>query len=213
MNTYVNVSIQMWLGESVSTGSGYAPGRARQQQILVEATRAFGRAGFDGVTVQEIAEACGISRQGLLHHFGSKEGLLLALLRQRDEADQELFQRVLAESGSPFRAIVAVARANAATPGITAMFTQLAAEAIRPEHPAHDFFHAVYTRIHHDLRATLEEMQRKGTIVASVDADQLASGLVALRDGLALQLFLRSETQSADEMTGTLETMFSLLIA
>jgi BetI-type transcriptional repressor, C-terminal len=55
-------------------------------------------------------------------------------------------------------------------------------------------------------------MQRRGTLVASIDADQLASGLIALRDGLALQLFLRSETQSADEMTDTLETMFSLLV-
>ncbi|THG31630.1 TetR/AcrR family transcriptional regulator [Naasia lichenicola] len=197
----------------MSTGNGYAPGRARQQQILAEATRAFGRGGFDGVSVQEIAEACGISRQGLLHHFGSKEGLLMALLRQRDGADEELFRQTMSESGSPFRAIVAVTRANAATPGITAMFTQLAAEAIRPEHPAHDFFRGVYTRIHQDLRGTLADMQRRGTLVASVDPDQLASGLIALRDGLALQLFLRSETQSADEMTSTLETMFSLLVA
>jgi len=196
----------------VETESGYAPGRARREKILAEATRAFGRAGFDGVSVQEIADACGISRQGLLHHFGSKEGLLMALLRQRDEADQELFRRVLTESGSPFKAIVAVTQANAAAPGITAMFTQLAAEAIRPEHPAHDFFHEVYTRIHRDLCATLRDMQRQGTLVADVDVDQLASGLVALRDGLALQLFLRSDTHSADEMTETLETMFSLLV-
>ena len=197
----------------MSTGSGYAPGRARQQQILAEATRAFGRGGFDGVTVQEIADACGISRQGLLHHFGSKEGLLTALLRQRDSADEELFRRPLSDSASPFRAIVAVVRANAATPGITAMFTQLAAEAIRPEHPAHDFFHGVYTRIHQDLRVTLTDMQRRGLLDAGIDADQLASGLIALRDGLALQLFLRSEARSADEMTRTLETMFSLLVA
>ncbi|GAA4775623.1 TetR/AcrR family transcriptional regulator [Microbacterium gilvum] len=197
----------------MSAGSRYAPGLARQRQILDEATRAFGRAGFDGVTVQEIADACGITRQGLLHHFGSKEGLLMALLRQRDEADQELFGRVLAESGSPFRAIVAVTRANAAAPGITAMFTQLAAEATRPDHPAHDFFRDVYTRIHHDLRATLSDMQREGSIVAGVDVDQLASGLVALRDGLALQLLLRSPTQSVDELTDTLETMFGLLLA
>ncbi len=196
----------------METEHGYAPGRARRERILAEATRAFGRAGFDGVSVQEIAEARGISRQGLLHHFGSKEGLLMALLRQRDEADQELFRQVLAESGSPFRAIVAVTQANAAAPGITAMFTQLAAEAIRPEHPAHDFFHSVYTRIHRDLRTTLRDMQRRGTLAAGIDVDQLASGLVALRDGLALQLFLRSETQNADEMTDTLETMFSLLV-
>lgn len=137
----------------------------------------------------------------------------MALLRQRDEADQELFQNALKGSGSPFAAIVAVVRANAAAPGITAMFTQLAAEAIRPEHPAHEFFHDVYTRIHHDLRSTLAQMQREGTLVAGIDADQLASGLIALRDGLALQLFLRSETQNVDEMTDTLETMFSVLIS
>ena len=71
----------------------------------------------------------------------------------------------------------------------------------------------MYTRIHHDLRATLAQMQREGTLVTTADPEKLASGLIALRDGLALQFFLRSPTQNADEMTDTLETMFSLLVA
>lgn len=50
--------------------------------ILDCALDLFSRLGYDGSGVQEICEAAGITKPTLYHYFGSKQGLLKALLAQ-----------------------------------------------------------------------------------------------------------------------------------
>lgn len=51
-----------------------------RDQILREATRLFAAQGFDGTSVQELADAVGIRKPSLLYHFASKEELRQAVL-------------------------------------------------------------------------------------------------------------------------------------
>ena len=53
---------------------------AVQHRILQEATRLFAAQGYDGTSIQQIAEAAGITRPTLVYHFTSKEGLRQAVL-------------------------------------------------------------------------------------------------------------------------------------
>lgn len=65
----------------------YAKGVAKRGEILDAALAVIGRDGYSRATVREIADAVGLSQNGLLHHFGSKERLFVEVLRHRDELD------------------------------------------------------------------------------------------------------------------------------
>jgi AcrR family transcriptional regulator len=49
-------------------------------RILNEAARLFVARGYNGISMREIAEGCGISKAGLYYHFVDKEQLFLAIL-------------------------------------------------------------------------------------------------------------------------------------
>lgn len=53
---------------------------ARREQILDVALEVLGRAGYHGASMNEIAEAAGVTKPVLYQHFDSKRALFLALL-------------------------------------------------------------------------------------------------------------------------------------
>ena len=48
------------------------------QTILLAARRLFAERGFDGVSINDVAAAAGVSKANVFHHFGSKPKLHLA---------------------------------------------------------------------------------------------------------------------------------------
>jgi len=50
------------------------------QTILSEARQLFAERGFDGVSVNEVANAAGVSKANIFHHFGNKQALYLGVL-------------------------------------------------------------------------------------------------------------------------------------
>lgn len=53
-----------------------------RQRLIDCALTLFSQRGYDAVGVQEVAEAAGVTKPTLYHYFGSKRGLLEALLNQ-----------------------------------------------------------------------------------------------------------------------------------
>jgi AcrR family transcriptional regulator len=51
-----------------------------RSQVLAAATRLFASRGFEGTSIQSIADECGVSKPAVLHHFPSKEDLRRAVL-------------------------------------------------------------------------------------------------------------------------------------
>ena len=60
-------------------------GREQRERILRAALELFTAHGFRGASLDAVAAAVGISRQGVLHYFPSKTKLLLGVLELRDQ--------------------------------------------------------------------------------------------------------------------------------
>jgi AcrR family transcriptional regulator len=56
------------------------PRDQRYHEILERAARLIFQRGYDATSMQEIAEACELTKAGLYHHIKTKEALLLAIM-------------------------------------------------------------------------------------------------------------------------------------
>lgn len=78
-------------------------GAQRREQILDAAVSVFGRFGFKKTSVDELAAAAGISKQGLYLHFSSKEEVFLAALQRYLD---DCLRRVEQELTKPGRSLL-----------------------------------------------------------------------------------------------------------
>ena len=69
-------------------------------RLLNAAVRVFDRKGYAGASVREIAEMAGVTKPALYYHFGSKEGLLMAILEQAKRDVDEAIDRAVARTGT-----------------------------------------------------------------------------------------------------------------
>jgi len=60
-------------------------GQRRRHALIEEAIRAFGREGYSGASLDQIASAVGIRKQTLLYYFPTKDALLEACLQAAGE--------------------------------------------------------------------------------------------------------------------------------
>lgn len=117
-------------------------------EILEQATALVAQNGYYGLSLQDLADHCGITQAGLLHHVGSKQGLLEKLIEQR--YDRQGTPADYLATGDPaathpdgislpgyFRYLVAH---NAARPQLVQLYMVLGAEAAADDHPAHHYF-------------------------------------------------------------------------
>jgi AcrR family transcriptional regulator len=187
---------------------GYAKGRDRRDAILVAANEVFATRGFRGASLATIAKRVGMSEPGLLHHFASKEELLLELLKLRDQHDDERIAEARAAHAHVLDVLLELCRQNEERPGIVRLFTILAAESVDDDHPAHDWFLARYGDRRGVLVDRLANAQREGTVDADLEPDAVASQILAMFDGLQLQWLLDPE---AVDMTAVFEDFLARL--
>jgi len=168
----------------------YAKGLAKREEILRTALEVVDRNGMRGTSVRELADAVDLTQAGLLHHFGSKEALFLAILTVRDDEDAER-----AAGLDVIDQFLLVIQRNARTPGMVQLFTSLSAAATSdPAHPAHAWFAERYVRFRTLLTESMRERQTLGEVPADVDVEKLAAVMMAVSDGMQLQWMLDPST-------------------
>lgn len=165
----------------------------RSRAILEAAMAVFGANGYNKGTLAEVAEQVGMTHAGVLHHFGSKEGLLIALLQYRDgEAVAGVGARNQVE-GPPFLAhLMQTVTENTSRPGGVQTYAVLSGESVTDGHPAQGYFRDRFDTLREKLAGVLDEVTGRQADPSAVrDA---ASALIAVMDGLQLQWLLDPES-------------------
>ena len=161
-------------------------------QSIVAAMRAsVGKRGAAGSTFDVVAREAGVSR-GLLHYyFGSKERLLVEVVRRDcDSRIAALEERLEAASSVDEIVDTLVASLEAFVedePGTQAVLYELLSASRRSEEIRAELAE-LYRRWRDHLAEVLARKEREGVVVLDAPPEAVASFLFALGDGMGLQL-------------------------
>lgn len=186
---------------TAATRGPYAKSAAVRQRVIDACMEAFGQTGFHGATMKDIAKRAGISYNGLLHHFPSKEQLLIALLEARAQESAELLRSAHgrdpgAHPLEALRGMLAVLLDNELKPGILEAHCVLAGEATSAAHPAHRYYAERFRAVRTFYATAFEGLSEQGLLRSSVDPQTLATMTISLINGVQEQWLYDRENVS-----------------
>ncbi|MFD8078150.1 TetR/AcrR family transcriptional regulator [Streptomyces sp. NPDC059718] len=156
----------------------------RKAEIIRAALEVIAERGYRGASLAAVAERVGLTQQGLLHYFPTKEALLVAVLEVRDRWD--MASAALHGTAWPMEMVANLVEYNATRPGVVQVFSVLAGDSVTEDHPAREYFRDRYTRVRRWAADSLRA-EYGGTLPGGLTPEQAAALLVAVMDGLQLQ--------------------------
>ncbi|MFG3700588.1 TetR/AcrR family transcriptional regulator [Micromonospora sp. NPDC047620] len=174
-----------------------------RELILTAAAELFATKGYRQTTFADVAERSGISRGSIPWHFGSKEGLLLAVL----ERSVDLLHASLGEAPGPG----AETGLDHLMKGLGALFTRpttrlfvtLLVEALEPDSPIHDR----YVAIHDTLRGHCKRWLDRFAPPAGLSTDALAVAIVGAGMGIHQQWLVAPDRVDIEQSLAALRAL------
>ncbi|WP_406157046.1 TetR/AcrR family transcriptional regulator [Streptomyces sp. NBC_00882] len=173
----------------------------RRAEIVRAALEVIAERGYRGASLAAVAERVGLTQQGLLHHFPTKDALLVAVLEERDKWD--------AVPNGSWRVdlLASLVEYNAMRPGIIQTFSALLGESVTDGHPAREYFTDRYTRVRASMTVALRT-EYGDRLPNGLSPERTAPLLVAVMDGLQYQWLLDPESV---DMPGAFRDFLRLL--
>lgn len=161
--------------------------RASKKEHLVEtAVKLFGRDGFHATGIDKILQEAGVARMTLYKHFRSKDDLILAALRRRDEQFRTWFKSSIERrGGAPAERLLASfdaldewfeGKAFAGIPFTGCAFINASAEFSEAQHPVHQLA-AEHKRL------ITEYLRLLASAAGAREPDRLAWEIALLHEG------------------------------
>lgn len=158
----------------------------RRADILRAALEVIAERGYRGATLGSVAERVGLTQQGLLHYFPTKEALLVAVLEERDRWDTSGGRD---REGWRLDLLASLVEYNAMRPGIVQTFSALLGESVTDEHPARAFFTERYALVRANMAQVLR-LEFGDRLPSGLSPERAAPLLTAVMDGLQYQWLL-----------------------
>ena len=158
------------------------PSEARRR-ILETADRLFYRDGIRAVGIDRIIAEAKVAKMSLYKHFPSKDDLILAVLRHREQGVLEFFRSAMERHGkkakSPLRAFFAALKDFFESPGFRGCpFQNAAVELADPTHPGTEFVRGHKQRFSEFLRGLVEQTVGKAAAKVTPAVNILVEGAI-----------------------------------
>lgn len=182
----------------------------RRDDLLDAALKLFRVHGFRATGIDSIIEAAGVAKMTLYHHFDSKEDLILAALRRRDDELKEFLTRRVAELAStPREQLIAVYDALGEwlkrDKFAGCLFIKAAAEFPELDHP----IHRAAAEHKNDIRNVIRTLAAEA---GARDPDELATRLCLLVQGAIIHSQIKKSIEPVREARAAAETFISAVI-
>jgi AcrR family transcriptional regulator len=166
-------------------------GEETRKRIVAAAMDLWAGGGSRGTGLADVAEQAGIGHPGLLHHFGSKDNLRLAVVMERDRQDLRRITPLFEAGGlNAIRALPEVARAAEERPGLAQLYLVLVTENLNPESAVHDWFVERFRAVRRLLAASIALGVERREIDEGINCERIASRIMAFMDGAEIQRLL-----------------------
>ncbi|MFJ3664858.1 TetR/AcrR family transcriptional regulator [Streptomyces sp. NPDC090106] len=173
----------------------------RRAEIVRAALEVIAERGYRGASLAAVAERVGLTQQGLLHHFPTKDALLVAVLEERDQWD------AVPDSRWRVDLLASLVEYNAMRPGIIQTFSALLGESVTEGHPARGYFTERYALVRENMAGVLRA-EYGDRLPSGLTPERTAPLLVAVMDGLQYQWLLDPESV---DMPGAFRDFLALL--
>lgn len=170
----------------------YAVGRARRELILDVAMANFAQQGYARTSMSKIAQDVGLTQPGLMHHFRTKQHLLVALAERRFEQTRAWVMSAAPDTDGtgPFRTLLESTERFLQQPGLIELFVIVSGEAADPSSPAHELYTRRYQLAVTELTELFRRSVEAGFLREDVDYEHVARDCIAVNDGMQLQWVL-----------------------
>ena len=167
-----------------------------RQRILETADRLFYQEGVRAVGIDRIIAEAGVAKMSLYKHFPSKDDLILAVLKYREQGVLEFFRSAMERHGrktkKPLRAFFAALKEFFESPGFRGCpFQNAAVELADPAHPGTEFVRGHKQRFSEFLRGLVEESVGKA-------AAKVAPAVTILVEGALVTAVIQGNPAAAD---------------
>lgn len=178
----------------------YRKSDARRREIVAAALEVFSVSGFRAGSLKDIGERIGIDPSTILHHFGSKENLLRAVLDDKEAQDTQSIPDVdeLDPALLP-RGLIELAERNDRRPGLISLYAVLSAESTTADHPGGEYFRERTARTRRDFTVGFRRMHEAGLLAPGVDPEDAAASTFALWDGVQIHWLIDPSAVSVTE--------------
>jgi AcrR family transcriptional regulator len=162
-------------------------GVERRRALVDAAVDLWSSTGYRGTGITAVAERAGVTPAGLLHHFGTKDHFLLAVVEELDRRTLASFPDDADVRGAElFDLLPELARYPQDQPALWRLILMLQAENFDVESPAHDYFVLRQAVIHEMIAGALRRGQADGELRSDIDPGLVAAQCLAFLLGLQM---------------------------